>query len=139
MDKKHAATRVLLPTLCLIFGSVLLLQCGKKDAPSGVEVTITADETTVTFLASGGDYEVKITSSGDWNVKEEIAWLEAKNVDNTTLKVSCQKNEGEERSGQVTATIEGKSAEITVKQKADTAPSFGEKTIADQTYLEQYN
>ena len=97
-------------------------------------MTITADETTVTFLAAGGNYEVKITSSGDWNVKEEIAWLEATKVDNTTLKVICQKNEGKERSGQVTATIEGKSAEITVKQKADTAPSFGEKTIADQTY-----
>ena len=67
-------------------------------------------------------------------MKEEIAWLEATKVDNTTLKVSCQKNEGKERSGQVTATIEGKSAEITVKQKADTAPSFGEKTIADQAY-----
>ena len=133
MAKKRGATRFLRPTLCVL---LLLFQCGKKDAPSGVEVTITADETTVTFLASGGDYEVKITSSGDWNVKEEIAWLEAKNVDNTTLKVSCQKNEGEERSGKVTATIEGKSAEITVKQKADTAPSFGEKTIADQTYLE---
>ena len=135
--KKRAATRFLRPTLCLIFGSVLLLQCGKKNTPElppGVEVTITADETTVTFLAAGGDYEVKITSSGDWNVKEEIAWLEATKVDNTTLKVSCQKNEGKERSGQVTATIEGKSAEITVKQKADTAPSFGEKTIADQTY-----
>ena len=84
--------------------------------------------------SKGGEYEVKITSSGDWNVKEEIDWLEAKNVDNTTLKVSCQQNEGEERSGKVTATIEGKSAEITVQQKADTAPSFGEKTIADQTY-----
>ena len=131
VDKKHAATRFLLPTLCVL---LLLFQCGKKDAPSGVEVTITADETTVTFLAAGGNYEVKITSSGDWNVKEEIAWLEATKVDNTTLKVSCQKNEGKERSGQVTATIEGKSAEITVKQKADTAPSFGEKTIADQAY-----
>ena len=112
--------RVLLPTLCLIFGSVLLFQCKKdKDtpaAPSGVEVTITSDKTTVTFPSAGGNYEVKITSSGDWNVKEEIAWLEATKVDNTTLKVSCQQNTGASRSDKVTATIEGESVEITVTQ-----------------------
>ena len=116
----------------------LLSQCGKKNTPEvppGVEVTITADETTVTFLAEGGDYEVKITSSGDWNVKEEIAWLEATKVDNTLLKVTCEENTGDERSGKVTATIEDQSAEITVTQKApDTQPSFGSETIDDQTY-----
>ena len=137
MAKKRGATRFLRPTLCalLVFSSVLLFQC-KDDEPAGVEVTITADKTTVTFPAAGGDYAVKITSSGDWNVKEEIAWLETKNVDNTLLKVTCAENTGAERSGKVTATIEEKSIEITVTQQADTQPSFGSETIDDQTYLE---
>ena len=101
-----------------------------------VEVSITADKTTVTFPAAGGNYEVKITSSGDWNVKEEIAWLVAVKVDNTTLKVACEANTGDERSGKVTATIEEESVEITVTQKSDTQPSFGAETIDEQTYVE---
>ena len=83
------------------------------EVPPGVEVTITADETTVTFPSED---EVKITSSGDWNVKEEISWLEATKVDNTLLKVTCEENTGASRSDKVTATIEGKSVEITVTQ-----------------------
>ena len=135
VDKKHGTMRVLLPTLCAL---LLLSQCGKKNTPEvppGVEVTITAEETSVTLPAKGGDYEVKITSSGDWNVKEEVDWLEAMKVDNTTLKVTCEENTGDERSDKVTATIEDQSAEITVTQKApDTQPSFGSETIDDQTY-----
>ena len=116
VDKKHGTMRVLLPTLCAL---LLLSQCGKKNTPEvppGVEVTITAEETSVTLPAKGGDYEVKITSSGDWNVKEEVDWLEAMKVDNTTLKVTCEENTGDERSDKVTATIEDQSAEITVIQ-----------------------
>ena len=61
-SQKRRAMRVLLPALCLIFGSVLLFQCKKDDdksaapaddnnptTPPDVEVTITANETTVTF------------------------------------------------------------------------------------------
>ena len=114
--------RVLRPALCalFVFCSVVLFQCKKDDdkpaTPTGVEVSITADKTTVTFPSKGGNYEVKITSSGDWNVKEEIAWLEATKVDNTLLKVTCEANTGAERSDKVTATIEGESVEITVTQ-----------------------
>ena len=133
--------RVLLPTLCLIFGSVLLFQCGdEEDTPLAlspeVEVAITAEKTTVTFPSKGGDYEVKITSSGDWDVKEEVSWLEAIKMDNTLLKVTCEENTGASRSDKITATIEEEAVEITVTQSADTQPSFGAKTIADQTYLE---
>ena len=70
------------------------------------------------------------------NVKEEIDWLVAVKVDNTTLKVGCAANTGDERSGKVTATIEEESLEITVTQEADTQPSFGDETIDDQNYVE---
>ena len=99
--------------------------------------SITADKTTVTFPVAGGNYEVMITSTGgDWDVSENIAWLQATKVANTLLKVTCEENTGAERSGKVTATIEEESVEITVTQSADTAPSFGDKTIADQTYTQ---
>ena len=120
--KKRGAMRALRPTLCafLSFFSVLLFQCGNKDeapaVPADVKVSITAAETTVTFPSAGGNYEVKITSSGDWNVKEEIAWLEATKVDNTLLQVTCEENTGDERSDKVTATIKEESVEITVTQ-----------------------
>ena len=122
MAKKRGATRVLRPTLyvLLVFSSVLLFQC-KDDENPDVEVSITADKTTVTFPATGGNYEVKITSSGDWNVKEKIDWLAATKVNNTLLKVTCEENTGAERSDKVTATIEEESVEITVTQSA--APS----------------
>ena len=69
-------------------------------------------------------------------MKEEIEWLNATKVDNTTLKFGCIANTGDERSGKVTATIEEKALEITVTQKADTQPSFGDETIDDQNYVE---
>ena len=69
-------------------------------------------------------------------MKEEIDWLVAVKVDNTTLKVGCEANTGAERSGKVTATIEEESLEITVTQEADTQPSFGDETIDDQNYVE---
>ena len=131
--------RVLSSTLyvLLVLCSVVLFQCVDEDEkPAGVEVSITADKTTVTFPLAGGNYEVKITSSGDWSVKEEIAWLEAQKINNTLLKVTCEANTGTERSGKVTATIEEESVEITVTQKGDQTPSFEDKTIDDQTYVE---
>ena len=132
--------RVLRPTLyvLLVFSSALLFQC-KDDENPDVEVSITADKTTVTFPAAGGNYEVKIASSGDWDVKEKIDWLAATKVNNTLLKVVCDENTGAERSDKVTATIEEESVEITVTQSADEEPSFGSKTIANQTYIENHS
>ena len=118
--KKCGAMR---STFCalLVFCSVVLFQCKddkKPETPEGVEISISADQTTVTLPAAEGSHKVKITSSGDWNVKEEIPWLEATKADNETLQVSYEKNEGEERTGKVTATIEEESVEITVTQTA---------------------
>ena len=120
--KKRGAMRVFRPTLCalLVFSSVLLFQCiddeNPDENPADVEVSITADKTTVTFTSQGGNDEVKITSSGDWEVQEEIAWLEATKVDNTLLQVTCEENTGASRSDKVIATIEEESVEITVTQ-----------------------
>ena len=104
----------------LAFFCTLLFKCGDEDevpaSPEGGAVSITADKTTVTFPSKGGDYDVKIAASGEWSVKEEISWLEATKVNNTLLKVTCEENTDAERSGEVTATIEEESIEITVTQ-----------------------
>ncbi|MDE0470554.1 MAG: putative Ig domain-containing protein, partial [Ekhidna sp.] len=99
--------------------------------------SITAAETDVRVPASMGSYEIAITASGTaWTVTEEIAWLEAVKVDNTTLRVSHDENpETVERSGTVTATISDQSVDITITQNADKRPAFAQDAaIADQTY-----
>ena len=123
---QNSTQRSFRTTLCalLVCASVLLLQCGDDDeetlVPPDVEITITAEETTVTLPAKAGNHDIEITASEtSWDVSESISWLTATKVNNTTLGVNYEENTGEERSGKVTATIEEESLEITVTQSAD--------------------
>ena len=109
----------------LLFVSIgyLFWQCkdDEKDAVSDVpdEISISADRTTIDLPSEANSFELTITASGtDWDVSEEISWLEAMKVDDTKLRVSYQQNTGEARTGKITASIESESLEITVNQSA---------------------
>ena len=106
--------------LCMSLGFVFW-QCADKDTVSGVpdEISISVDKRLVNLPSEANSFELTITSSGtDWDVSEEVTWLEATKVDDTTLKVSYEQNTGEDRTGKVIASIESESVEITVNQSA---------------------
>ena len=93
----------------------------EEDVVEGVpdEISISADRTTIDLPSEANSFELTITASGtDWDVSEEISWLEAMKVDDTKLRVSYQQNTGEARTGKITASIESESLEITVNQSA---------------------
>ena len=99
-------------------------QCANKDKDdvvSGIpdEISISVDKRLINLPAEANSFELTITASGtNWDVSEEISWLEATKVDDTKLKVSYQQNIGEARTGKITASIESESVEITVNQAA---------------------
>ena len=120
--------------LCL---GLLLQSCITDDEDT--TASITAAKTSVPVSAAAGEEEITIEASGtEWTVTEEIDWLEAAKVDNSTLRVSYEENpDTEERSGTVTAAISDKSVNITVTQEADKRPAFApDAAIAAQTYVE---
>ena len=131
---RHTSMFRLLYLLCL---GLLLQSCITDDEDP--TASITAAKTSVPVSAAAGEEEITIEASGtEWTVTEEIDWLEAAKVDNSTLRVSYEENpDTEERSGTVTAAISDQSVNITVTQEADKRPAFAsDAAIAAQTYME---
>ena len=131
---RHTSMFRLLYLLCL---GLLLQSCITDDEDT--TASITAAKTSVPVSAAAGEEEITIEASGtEWTVTEEIDWLEAAKVDNSTLRVSYEENpDTEERSGTVTAAISDQSVNITVTQEADKRPAFAsDAAITDQTYIE---
>ena len=134
--------KVALYVVCAVASS-LLFQCeddspSPDNTPSGVEISITADRTTVKLPFEKGSFELEITASGkNWSIQENISWLEAVKMNPTTLKGIYEKNEGAERKAEFTATIEEEIINITVIQQANQHPSFADKTISAQIYTEE--
>ena len=131
---RHTSMFRLLYLLCL---GLLLQSCITDDEDT--TASINAAKTSIRVSAVSGDDEITIEASGtEWTVTEEIDWLEATKVDNSTLRVSYEENpDTEERSGTVMATISDQSVNITVTQEADKRPAFASDAIIEAQKYKQ--
>lgn len=101
-------------TLLLVVAS-----CGKK-------VDVNLSPTTVDFTPVGGEVEIALTSTGDWQVEANYEWLSvapASGNGNATLVVTALPNDGNQaREAKVKVTTKDNEALLTVTQDFSEEP-----------------
>ena len=106
--------------------ALFLAACGGK-GKSEPEASFTVTPTSAEVIALGENKSFTILSSSDWYARSSVAWIKmatasgkGSSTQASTLTVSVEENkETAERTGVVTvSTLDGKKAEITLKQAA---------------------
>ncbi|MGI6074122.1 MAG: BACON domain-containing protein [Fermentimonas sp.] len=73
--------------------TVVLKQKGEVAEAAELSVELKGDDEVVLIAGAGGEYEVKINSSGSWTATTEATWLTlVEDVENNTLNIKADKN-----------------------------------------------
>ena len=113
---------------------LLMSNCGKgkNDDPTPSDppkpVTITANPTTLSLQATGGEQTFTVTTNAtEWTIKSNATWLTASKQGNS-VKVEANANDGAARNttvhctaGTETATVSVSQGQITVRQRDSVA------------------
>ena len=118
--------RYLFKSVILTVSALFLVACGGGEKPAP-EATFTVTPTSAEVIALGENKAFTVLSSSDWYARSSVAWIKMSTASGkgsstqaSTLTVSVEENkETAERTGVVTvSTLDGKKAEITLKQAA---------------------
>lgn len=108
------------------FSAIFLAACGGGEKPVP-EATFTVTPTSAEVIALGENKTFTVLSSSDWYARSSVAWIKMTSASgkgsatqSATLTVSVEENkETSERTGVVTvSSLDGKKADITLKQAA---------------------
>lgn len=109
-------------TAALALFSLVLSSCDDDDCPNPLadsNGTLNISTTELTFTVDGGTASFSV-NGGTAFVRSESEWLTVERVsgDNhaSTFAVTCEKNDGEDRSGTILANLDGAFSRITVTQ-----------------------
>lgn len=112
-------------SLVLVSG-LFLVACGGKEPSGPAETTFSVSPTSADVIALGENKSFTVLSSSDWLARADKAWIKMTvasgkgSAQPSSLTVSIEENkETAERTGKVTvSTLDGKKAEISIRQAA---------------------
>lgn len=109
-------------TAALALFSLVLSSCDDDDCPNPLadsNGTLNISATELTFTVDGGTASFTV-NGGTAFVRSEAEWLTVERVsgDNhaSTFSITCEKNDGEDRTGTILANLDGAFSRITVTQ-----------------------
>ena len=111
---------------------ICLLACCRNSEPPVERLTILPQE--ICCEHTGGEFEIAVECSSDWNLQDTLDWVEAVRLDDVSALVIISGNDSYSRSGKVRVSTGKIDAELSIEQTASNNFSIDCKT-QDISYL----
>ena len=106
----------------MLLGISLLAGCGKKDDPQEDGLTPIPEDILeispegISCGNVGGEFTVKVKSSGRWDITDTLSWVDVSITDGAGAKVTVTPNQAQERNGKIVFNAGKLHKELTIEQ-----------------------